>query len=826
MESKKGLWSNIRNKAAQNKITGTTSKAPTKQMLEQEKKIKKMAFGGLVKSDKNPEGGLSESGRERYNRETGSNLKAPVDKGDNPRRVSFAARFSGMKGAMEKDGKPTRKALALKKWGFSSVEEAKSFVRNNKKQQGGMNQEQQLMQMFEQFAMSIEDDNFQSAEDVYKEFVKLNPQQQQQFVQSIQQQAPQQNPQQEQVEQEMMQTGGTNAVRKYQQMLNDKYNANIKVDGIWGKNTQAAYVNSKSPTFNQAKPIRNTEKFNPFNVPSEFNKKEYDAYIQQRSDIISRPPDNYQAGGIPTSYNGYYELDPEENPIARIPSNSITMRGLDFPIRAVGGTTGMDYGYMQPDEDYEFDDEEYIYEIPKAQVGSRSPRQVETEEEKKARLKKYAKKEVIKTRLDKDYYSDTEPYRNTEGAFNNKDYFLMGKEKSYTNTRGIKDIKNKDYFTTEDYLKGNPIPSEVAPFINGYVPKNSEPVAISKSTTRKNGKTKRIINKPNTNKPSTTTTPTAIATNKRFNTKFTDVELDAQADEFGKTLTTKPINVRELPSSSNGIVAAGRTNTDDGFIRSKPVTINYDNDAEARAIQYRKLENSSLLAPYRGTMTMQSPELYQESATPYLDNIREQRNTMLQQLNPNTSTGQAVMASMYGQQLNQENQAIGQVARNNAQSTTQFLNQRADARNKQQQFDYQNDNRYYGDIAQLQASQSEEDNIYMNSIANMEGKRLQAKNALLNTAIMTGLPSDALDIGEEGVTFDVGKIPKGFYDGKYNRTPSVASTEKQKTMMYKGSPHAIEYDENGIISNLREIPVAKAQYGGMTKYNFRKQKSQ
>ena len=66
---------------------------------------------------KNPKGGLNEKGRASYNAETGGNLKAPVKSGVNPRRVSFAARFAGMTGAMKKpNGEPTRKALALKKW--------------------------------------------------------------------------------------------------------------------------------------------------------------------------------------------------------------------------------------------------------------------------------------------------------------------------------------------------------------------------------------------------------------------------------------------------------------------------------------------------------------------------------------------------------------------------------------------------------------------------------------------------------------------------------------------------------------------------------------
>ena len=60
-------------------------------------------------------GGLTKKGRDKYNRETGSNLKAPQPQGG-PRKKSFCARMSGVKGPMKKNGKPTRKALALRKW--------------------------------------------------------------------------------------------------------------------------------------------------------------------------------------------------------------------------------------------------------------------------------------------------------------------------------------------------------------------------------------------------------------------------------------------------------------------------------------------------------------------------------------------------------------------------------------------------------------------------------------------------------------------------------------------------------------------------------------
>ena len=86
------------------------------------------------KEGKNPKGGLNAKGRASYHAETGGTLKAPVKAGTNPRRVSFAARFAGMKGPMKKpNGEPTRKALALKAWGFGSIQAAAKFARTHKK---------------------------------------------------------------------------------------------------------------------------------------------------------------------------------------------------------------------------------------------------------------------------------------------------------------------------------------------------------------------------------------------------------------------------------------------------------------------------------------------------------------------------------------------------------------------------------------------------------------------------------------------------------------------------------------------------------------------
>ena len=86
----------------------------------------------VAKKFQNPKGGLNEAGRRHFEAKEGGNLKAPVKTGTNPRRVSFAARFAGMKGPMKDEkGRPSRKALALKAWGFGSVEAARNFAQRN-----------------------------------------------------------------------------------------------------------------------------------------------------------------------------------------------------------------------------------------------------------------------------------------------------------------------------------------------------------------------------------------------------------------------------------------------------------------------------------------------------------------------------------------------------------------------------------------------------------------------------------------------------------------------------------------------------------------------
>jgi len=111
-------------KAARERERRAARKAAKNEEFEQ---IIEKSAAWQRKEGKNQEGGLNAKGRASYERENpGSDLKAPVSaaqakksKGGKAakRRKSFCARMGGMPGPMKDEkGRPTRKALALRKW--------------------------------------------------------------------------------------------------------------------------------------------------------------------------------------------------------------------------------------------------------------------------------------------------------------------------------------------------------------------------------------------------------------------------------------------------------------------------------------------------------------------------------------------------------------------------------------------------------------------------------------------------------------------------------------------------------------------------------------
>jgi hypothetical protein len=124
---KKGLYENInakRQRIAQGsgeKMRRVGSKgAPTADAFKQSAKTAKLKDGGpslaVGRGEKLPESkgaGLTAKGRAKYNRETGSNLKAPQPQGG-ARKDSFCARMSGV--VEHSKGDAPRAKASLKRW--------------------------------------------------------------------------------------------------------------------------------------------------------------------------------------------------------------------------------------------------------------------------------------------------------------------------------------------------------------------------------------------------------------------------------------------------------------------------------------------------------------------------------------------------------------------------------------------------------------------------------------------------------------------------------------------------------------------------------------
>ena len=125
--TKKGLYANIHEKRERiaegsgEKMRRVGSKgAPTADAFKQSAKTVKKKEGGVSlaigRGEKLPVSkgaGLTQKGREKYNRETGSHLKAPQPQGGS-RKDSFCARMSGV--VEHSKGDAPRAKASLKRW--------------------------------------------------------------------------------------------------------------------------------------------------------------------------------------------------------------------------------------------------------------------------------------------------------------------------------------------------------------------------------------------------------------------------------------------------------------------------------------------------------------------------------------------------------------------------------------------------------------------------------------------------------------------------------------------------------------------------------------
>lgn len=229
-------------------------------------------------------------------------------------------------------------------------------------QEGGqeMGQEEQLMQLFQAFADIVQDDEFNTAEEVMQMFMELAPEEQQAFVQQaiqiIQQEQGEpeleSNPEEELIEQQevqpMMQQGGINP-QKIQQIL-QAYASSIGED-----------PNVILQQFQQMQPEEQQQALQQI-VQQLQEGGEEQMQMQEQQQM--------QDGGY-VNNTGYLEgYETSNNPYNVIPSNKISMVGVRPDIQYIKGTDNLgNTQYMQHGKEYEFDGDFVVEEPVYAQNG-------------------------------------------------------------------------------------------------------------------------------------------------------------------------------------------------------------------------------------------------------------------------------------------------------------------------------------------------------------------------------------------------------------------------------------------------------------------------
>lgn len=201
--------------------------------------------------------------------------------------------------------------------------------------------------------------------------------------------------------------------------------------------------------------------------------------------------------------------------------------------------------------------------------------------------------------------------------------------------------------------------------------------------------------------------------------------------------------------------------------------------ANARA----RLRAKELQFPMYQQVNMQEPAFAEESERPYVNQIQESYNTAIQNINPNSTTGQAMVAQLQANASNQTNDVLGQVFSRNLQRRTDYFNNLSSMRNQEQLTNQQLKQQY---VQGVQGTIANRDSILNNLDEDLANKLSAQKQFLNNTKLglwMAGTPSDAYKINDDSIELDYSKVPMDF--NLRNRQQTTATEGTGKVRVFK-----------------------------------------
>ena len=231
------------------------------------------------------------------------------------------------------------------------------------------------------------------------------------------------------------------------------------------------------------------------------------------------------------------------------------------------------------------------------------------------------------------------------------------------------------------------------------------------------------------------------------------VEASMQFDPFNPEQPLKPVYNVNFPSVNLPPEEIYSPTTINSVETSLKKLGKLDNkDYSSQYLSNAKLRNNRVVSPYFRRTDLSLPELYQEDVSPYLANITRQSRSAMQNINPNSTTGQAVAQQLASNAAFQSNVIQGQIANRNLERKTNWANTIAGIKSQQSQIDNANRAQYSDDWMRTLAAKDNVDNLIDLQAAQFKmNKQREDNQNVMNTAISSMInPNYDLQIDEEG----------------------------------------------------------------------------
>lgn len=175
-------------------------------------------------------------------------------------------------------------------------------------------------------------------------------------------------------------------------------------------------------------------------------------------------------------------------------------------------------------------------------------------------------------------------------------------------------------------------------------------------------------------------------------------------------------------------------------------------DYSSQYLSNAKLRNNRVMAPYFRRTDLSLPDLYQEDVSPYLANINRSVGGAMQNINPNSTTGQAAAQQLASNAAFQSNVVQGQVANRNLERKVNWSNTVAGIKSQQSQIDDANRAQYTDDWMKTLAAKDNVDNLIDLQAAQFKmNKQREGNQNVMNAAISSMInPNYDLQIDEDG----------------------------------------------------------------------------